>query len=162
MLNDANVKTKRVKVAGLLLGIGMGGFVDGILLHQIFQVHAMLSARLPLDTMANMRANMVWDGVFHIAVWAATLAGIVTLWRALTMREGASPPARVLAGSMLAGWGVFNLVEGLIDHHLLGLHHVIERLGLSAWDWLFLASGVLLIAIGAIVARTGGEASRPR
>jgi len=25
---------------------------------------------------------------------------------------------------MLAGWGGFNVVERLIDHHLLGVHHV--------------------------------------
>ena len=54
---------------------------------------------------------------------------------------------------MLAGWGIFNLVEGVIDHHLLALHHVIERLGLSVWDWLFLASGPILIAAGLLIAR---------
>jgi uncharacterized membrane protein len=31
--------------AGTALGIGMGGFVDGIVLHQLLQVHNMLSAK---------------------------------------------------------------------------------------------------------------------
>jgi uncharacterized membrane protein len=123
--------SKAVRRAGIVLGIGMGGFVDGILLHQIAQVHAMLSARLPMDSMANMRANMTADGLFHAGVWIATAAGITMLWQALTRARETPPPARVLVGSMLAGWGIFNLVEGVIDHHLLALHHVIERLGLS-------------------------------
>jgi len=33
--------------AGTALGIGMGGFVDGIVLHQLMQVHNMLSAKYP-------------------------------------------------------------------------------------------------------------------
>ena len=33
--------------AGILLGIGLGGFVDGIVFHQILQWHNMLSARIP-------------------------------------------------------------------------------------------------------------------
>lgn len=55
---------------------------------------------------------------------------------------------RVLGGSMLIGFGLFNLIEVVVDHHLLHLHHVYERLGVSAWDYLFLASGVALIAAG--------------
>ncbi|MGE0759070.1 MAG: DUF2243 domain-containing protein, partial [Pirellulaceae bacterium] len=34
--------------AGTLVGIGMGGFVDGILFHQLLQSHNMLSARFPV------------------------------------------------------------------------------------------------------------------
>ncbi len=34
--------------ASLVLGIGLGGFVDGIVLHQILQIHEMLSNKLTL------------------------------------------------------------------------------------------------------------------
>ena len=54
-------------------------------------------------------------------------------------------PGRVFGGALLLGWGLFNLIEGGIDHHLLGVHHVVERLGPSVWDWVFLAS----VAFGA-------------
>ena len=60
---------------------------------------------------------------------------------------------RVLLGAMLAGWGLFNLVEGVIDHHILQVHHVIERYGLSVWDGAFLASGAMLIGVGWALAR---------
>jgi hypothetical protein len=63
----ASTRRHSVWPAGLFLGIGMGGFVDGIVLHQIVQVHSMLSARVPLDSMENMKTNMTADGVFHAA-----------------------------------------------------------------------------------------------
>jgi uncharacterized membrane protein len=57
-------------------------------------------------------------------------------------------------GLVLAGWGVFNLVEGVIDHQLLGLHHVRDDLGGPlGWDLGFLALGALLVVAGALLAR---------
>lgn len=152
-MNDAVSDRPSLAPAGIILGIGLGGFFDGILLHQIFQVHNMLSAKLPPHTMENMRTGMLADGLFHLVTWVATLIGIALLWKALNNRHGALPHGAELVGYMLAGWGWFNLVEGIIDHHILGLHHVIEALGVSIWDWLFLASGVLLIVIGHMMGR---------
>lgn len=124
---------------GLVLGIGMGGFIDGIVLHQIAQWHNMGSAILPPVTMLAMSRNMVWDGLFHLATWALVLLGIVMLWS-----EGRSraPTSRILLGQMLCGWGLFNLVEGIVDHHLLGLHHVRDLpVHVPSYDWLFLGVG---------------------
>ena len=139
--------------AGIMLGIGIGGFFDGILLHQILQVHAMLSAKVPLDSMANMKTNMTADGLFHAVTWMATLLGVGFLWKALNQHMDVRPSGFGLAGYMLAGWGWFNLIEGIIDHHILNLHHVVQALGQSIWDWLFLASGIVLIVIGHLMAR---------
>src|SRR3546814_2018128 len=61
---------------GIMLGIGLGGFFDGIVLHQIFQAHAMLSAVIPLNSMMNMKANMLADGLFHAFMWMAKLIGV--------------------------------------------------------------------------------------
>lgn len=60
-------------------------------------------------------------------------------------------------GGMILGWGLFNLVEGVIDHHILHAHHVVERLGVSIYDYLFLGSGVLFILIGWAMIRTGRD-----
>ena len=51
-----------MRLAGIVLGLGLGGFVDGITLHQIMQWHNMGSAVLPPTTMDAMAQNMVWDG----------------------------------------------------------------------------------------------------
>ena len=55
---------------------------------------------------------------------------------------------------LLAGWGLFNVVEGLIDHEILGIHHVRDDLGGPVgWDLGFLALGVVLLVGGALLAR---------
>lgn len=137
----------RLVRAGLLIGAGLGGFVDGIVLHQLLQWHNMLSARLPPDTLPRVKANMVWDGWFHAGVWLLTLAGIVLL--AQCAKELATPGApRRLLGAGLMGWGLFNLVEGVVNHHVLGLHHVVEYGPHLGPDLAFLALGALLLLGG--------------
>jgi uncharacterized membrane protein len=149
---NAESNPRSLITAGLLLGIGLGGFVDGILFHQIFQLHNMLSARRPPTTVVNIEVNMVWDGLFHAFTWLMTALGLYMLYRA-GARDDVPWSGRVLLGSMIAGWGLFNFVEGLTDHVILQVHHVVERIGLSIWDWIFLASGILFIAIGTLLAR---------
>jgi uncharacterized membrane protein len=139
--------------AGLMLGVGVGGFIDGVFLHQIFQVHAMLSARLPLNSMANMQENMTADGLFHAAMLLAVVIGIAMLFAA-GKRDDVLWSGRMLSGAMVMGWGLFNIVEGVIDHHVLQLHHVVERYGLSGWDWAFLAASAGLVVTGWLIART--------
>ena len=125
--------------AGVVLGAGLGGFVDGFALHQIAQWHNMGSAILPPVTMEAMSQNMVWDGLFHLGAWLVTLIGVYMLWNAA--RVDAVPGSPVaFTGEMIFGWGGFNLVEGTIDHHLLELHHVRDLpLHVPMYDWLFLA-----------------------
>ncbi|WP_333572858.1 DUF2243 domain-containing protein [Sphingomonas sp.] len=140
--------------AGLALGIGMGGFVDGILFHQILQLHNMMSARIPNTDYVGAKVNMVWDGVFHAGVWMITAIGVSLLWRAGRV-AGADLSGRLFAGALLMGWGLFNMVEGVIDHHLLQLHHVYEPMGQSGWDYVFLLSGGVMLAFGFMLVRAG-------
>ena len=138
----------RVK-AGVVLGVGLGGFVDGIVLHQIAQWHNMGSAIVPPVTMEAMSQNMRWDGLFHAAVWLVTLVGIYLLW-ADPNHEFRKETAIGFTGQLIFGWGGFNLVEGLIDHHVLGLHHVRDLpVHVALYDWLFLGvGGLALLAVG--------------
>lgn len=147
--------------AGIVLGAGLGGFLDGILLHQILQSHNMLSARVPPDSIVAIKTNMVWDGYFHAGVWLLTAAGVFLLFRAGARREVAWS-GRVLLGALVLGFGLFNLVEGVIDHHWLGLHHVVEAAPPRAqalYDFGFLIfGGVLLIIVGRLLIISGKRA----
>jgi uncharacterized membrane protein len=143
--------------AGLLYGLGLGGFVDGIVLHQILQWHHMVSnveGRSP-RTLAGLEVNTMADGFFHLVTWCFVLgASIVTLaqWR----QGRLAPNARFHAGLVLVGWGLFNLVEGLVDHQLLGVHHVRDDLGGPlSWDLGFLVLGAALVVAGWLVHRAG-------
>ncbi len=147
--------TKPLTVACLLLGIGMGGFFDGILFHQILQVHNMLSNKLFPDTLVNIEINMFWDGIFHAVTWIATACGLGLLWK--VAQKGEVPlVTSFFIGTMALGWGLFNFVEGLIDHQILQVHHVIQRAEGPVqlmWDLVFLASGLVLIALGVYMRR---------
>jgi uncharacterized membrane protein len=139
---------------GALLGIGLGGFFDGILFHQLLQWHNLLSARIPPTTLIAMKYNMVWDGLFHTFTWLMTVVGVALLWRA-GQRPDVPWSTRVFVGSAALGWGLFNVVEGLIDHYLLELHHVHPGENEAAWDLAFLVFGALLIAGGSTLIRAG-------
>lgn len=141
--------------AGLLMGAGLGGFVDGIVLHQMLQWHNMLSNRLPPDTLVAAKVNMFWDGVFHAAVWVMTAVGLGMLWSA-GKRPNVPWSGRTFLGALLLGWGVFNVVEGIIDHQLLQLHHVQEYTDNKLpWDLAFLAFGAVLLLVGGLLIRAG-------
>jgi uncharacterized membrane protein len=142
------------RTPGIVLGVGLGGFVDGIALHQIAQWHNMGSAVLPPVTMDAMQRNMTWDGLFHAATWVLVVAGVFLLARDARLGRPI-PPAWRLTGQLLLGWGVFNLVEGVIDHHLLDLHHVRDLpVHVPAYDWIFLVvAGIGLTALGWSMAR---------
>ncbi len=143
--------------AAIMYGIGLGGFVDGIVLHQILQWHHLLSATgdHPVTTVAGLEVNTLADGFFHVASWLFVVgASIVTLahWR----QGRLAPSWRFHLGGVLVGWGLFNLVEGVVDHQLLGIHHVRDDLGGPvAWDLGFLGVSVLLVAAGWLLQRSG-------
>jgi uncharacterized membrane protein len=133
--------------AGILLGVGLGGFVDGIVLHQILQWHHMVSVPYPPDTVPNLQLNTLLDGLFHAFTWLMTAVGLALLWRA-SQRPGALWSTRAFVGSLAIGWGVFNLVEGTVNHHLLQIHHVRSGPEQLAWDLAFLALGAVLVIGG--------------
>jgi uncharacterized membrane protein len=146
---------RRMLSAGLLLGIGLGGMLDGIVLHQILQWHHLLSSRVPPLTLEAMKLNLLADGVFHAATWIVTMVGLVKLVSALRRHDTACSGVG-LVGAGLIGWGLFDVVEGVMNHLVLGLHHVREA-HRNPWpaDLAFLAFGVLLVAAGTLmVART--------
>lgn len=148
---------RQFTTAGVLLGVGLGGFVDGIALHQILQWHHMLTdygeAPFPESTVASLEDNAFWDGLFHMSTWVFVTAGLFLLWRVVT--AGYRTTWRSLVGMLLAGWGFFNLVEGIVDHHILTVHHVRDDVAEPLWwDVGFLALGVVLVVVGLALRRS--------
>ena len=145
------------KASGLMLGIGLGGFFDGIVLHQILQWHHMVShvEDYPTTTVAGLEVNTMADGFFHVATWLFVFAGsiaAVAAWR----KGRLAPNWSFHFGLLLVGWGIFNLVEGVVDHHLLGVHHVRDDLGAPlSWDIAFLIFGAVLVVGGWLLHKRG-------
>ena len=158
-----------IALPGILLGVGLGGFVDGIVLHQVLQWHHLLSSTdtdniglpyYPTDTVAGLEMNTLWDGLFHVFTWLAVLIGLGILYSRVADARGSVWGSRVLWGWVLFGWGLFNVVEGIVDHHLLGIHHVRAGQFQLWWDVGFLAFGVLLMLVGWLLQRSGRKRFR--
>ena len=143
--------------AGILFGIGLGGFFDGIVLHQVLQWHHMLSSWYPITSVPNLELNTLWDGIFHSTTYVFVVIGLFILWRT-AHRQHIYWSNNLLVGTLLVGFGLFNLVEGVIDHQLLGVHHVNERVPREQWiywDIGFLAWGVAMIIGGGLLVKLG-------
>ena len=65
-------------------------------------------------------------------------------------------PAKTLIATLLMGFGIFNLAEGVVDHQILGIHHVNETVPRSQWlywDMAFLGWGAAMLIGGWVMYR---------
>lgn len=139
--------------SSMVLGIGLGGFIDGIMFHQIFQAHNMLSNKISATDYVGKSVNMFWDGIFHFFCLLVVVLGIVLLWK-LLFKTNIDRSGKLLSGGLLLGWGLFNIVEGVIDHHLLALHNVIELApNHGPGNITFLGISVLMVLVGYLLIR---------
>ncbi|MBD8555939.1 DUF2243 domain-containing protein [Rhizobium sp. CFBP 8762] len=149
-------QTRFPRAGGILLGLGLGGFFDGIVLHQILQWHHIAtSAGYPADTLENLKLNTLLDGLFHASCYILTAAGLFVLWRSARKQHFEWSFYELIA-TLLIGFGVFNLVEGIIDHHVFGLHHVNETVPRDQWiywDIGFLLWGAAMLVAGIMMMR---------
>ena len=149
-MNENTIKGNPLVQAGIVLGLGFGGFADGIVLHQILGWHHLVcvTEHCQAASIEQLKLQNTQDGFFHLAVWLISLAGTAMLFRA-ARQQGPAWSGRILCGAMLAGWGLFNFTEGLIDHQIFGIHHVLPGSPHQfLWDMLFLASGITFAAVG--------------
>ena len=152
---NTNTNSNPLFRAGVVLGLGLGGFFDGIVLHQILGWHHMVctTATCQATSVEHMKIQNTQDGFFHLAVWIITIVGVILLFRA-AHQQAQRWSGKALAGAILVGWGAFNFVEGIIDHQILGIHHVLPgHPNQFLFDMLFLAFGIILIVIGWFTAR---------
>ena len=148
--NVVSSKRKPLIVAGILLGLGQAGFFDGIFFHQLLQWHHMFTNIESGNTVAGLELNTLGDGFFHVVDWLFTLAGIIVLWNAVKQDDIVLSNS-TLIGSFCIGAGLFNIVEGILSHHVFQIHHVKPGIHQLTWDLSFIGAGILSVIIGQIV-----------
>lgn len=113
--------TGRPAFAAGVLGFALGGFFDGIALHQVLQWHHFFSL-VPGEVWREARMQILADGLFHVAVYAITALGLWLLWRA---RGGvASSDGRGLFGAALLGFAAWQFTDVVVFHWLVGIHRI--------------------------------------
>lgn len=144
-----------------LLGFALGGFFDGILLHQILQWHHLLLG-LEGERFRDLRVQMLADGLFHLLMYVIALAGLWMLWTARRYSGAAS--GRHLLATALMGFGAWHLIDGIVSHWLLGLHRIkMDSPNPLFWDLLwFVVFGVAVVAAGLLLRRRQGASSAHR
>ena len=151
-METTNINSNRrpLIIAGILLGLGQGGFFDGIFFHQLLQWHHMFTNIESSNTVAGLELNTLGDGLFHVFDWIMTLAGIIALWIAVK-KDNVILSTSVLIGAFCIGAGMFNIVEGILSHHVLQIHHVKPGAHQLAWDLGFIGAGVLSVIVGWLI-----------
>jgi uncharacterized membrane protein len=152
-------REKALGRAGLVLGMGFSGLADGIILHEILGWHHLVCYDLYCrpTSVEQLQLENTQDGYFNLGLWLVLLLGTAMLLRA-ARDAGPAWSGRVLLGSMLSGSGLFNFVEGLVNHQILGIHHVLPGSPHQfLFDMLYLANGLLFIAVGAWLIRSSAN-----
>jgi uncharacterized membrane protein len=155
MASSRLVGGARGHLPGVVIGLGLGGFFDGIVLHQLLQWHHLVSNRIPPDTLPGLEQNTFFDGVFHQAMWLVTIAGVVLLYRRLAY--GSAAASSGLLGGVLIGFGVFNVIDSIVFHWLLGLHNIRPGVDWLVYDAAFFCWGLAMVVAGAWLIRRRGR-----
>jgi uncharacterized membrane protein len=138
---------RRTVLTGVLLGVGLAGTLDEVILHQILHWHHFYDR-------SSSAAGLVSNGLFHPASTMFLVAGAYRLWidRAQPYRGW----LRSLLAGVLLGLGGFNLYDGTVQHKLLHLHQV--RPDAENWlpyDIAFIGVAAALLLAGIIILWTG-------
>jgi uncharacterized membrane protein len=136
---------------GVLVGIGLAGTLDEVVLHQLLAWHHFYDRSTPT-------AGLVSDGLFHLFSTAVLVIGLIQL---VERRRTTPDPPRVALAGILLGAGGFNLYDGTIQHKLLRLHQVREGVPDDLpYDLAFLTIAAALALTGALLLRQVHQPSR--
>jgi uncharacterized membrane protein len=152
----ASEAVSRPRLPGFFLGIGLGGFVDGIVLHQILQWHHMLTSEgeYPKTTVAGLETNNYGTAFSMGPLGSQSLSACGFSGGAPRTGDGLSAAVPFSGGCWSAG-ACSPSFEGIVDHQILTIHHVREGAD-NTWlyDGSFLAFGGLLLVGGWLLTRS--------
>jgi len=149
---------RRLAWAGAVVGFALGGFFDGILLHQVMQWHHLFSL-VPGEMWRDIRNQTLMDGWFHVLHYAIALVGLWLLWTARAGFAG-SDSDRHLLGAALLGFSVWQFVDVVLFHWILMIHPIrVDVASPLAYDLGWLAAfGVTTLCAGLWLWRWHGDA----
>ena len=138
--------------SGILFGVGVAGFIDETVFHQILHWHHFYD-------LSTTDVGLVSDGLLHAFSWFATIAG---LFLVADLRRRGSFVAQRWAGGLLLGLGAFQLYDGLFQHKVLGIHQIRYVDDLLVYDIVWNVVAVLALAVGAGLTDASRRATAPR
>ncbi|RQG93353.1 DUF2243 domain-containing protein [Natrarchaeobius chitinivorans] len=141
---------RRLLLSAGTIGFGFGAVVDTVVFHLTLQTHHLLSGFYDPYSLDGYRTNVMFDGLFLMAMLAVMAVGFGLLWRLVNGSDDRFS-TRYLVGSIVVGMAVFNVVDGVVSHYVLDLHNVVH--GTEAWNLHWLVVSALLLVVGLVILR---------
>jgi len=139
--------SRRTVLSGVLAGVGLAAFIDETVFHQLLHWHHFYDRSTPT-------AGLVSDGFFHAGGFVAIVAA---LFLYADLRRTGDLVRRAWAGAICAGWGAFQLYDGLVQHKLLRLHQIRYHVHLLPYDLAWDLAGTLGLLVGLALLRRSGR-----
>ncbi len=139
--SPASALTGRNVLSGALLGVGIAGFVDEVVFHQLLHWHHFYDKSTPA-------IGLVSDGVFHAVSWFATVAALFLF---ADLRRRYAFQRRSWWGGLLLAAGAFQLYDGTLQHKVMRLHQIRYGVDLTPYDWTWNIIALLLMVAGAVL-----------
>lgn len=131
---------------GYLLGFSLGGFFEGILLHQILGWHHVLSA-VQVGPFREPDTQLLADRIFYVVICSIAIAGVWSMWRGRASTDLLT--RRKLISHALIGFGAWHVMDVTVAHWFLGIHRTrMDSSNPLAWDLLWLG----IFGLGALLA----------
>ena len=133
--------TSRSISSGVLVGIGIAGFIDETVFHQLLHWHHFYDRSTPT-------AGLVSDGLFHAASWFCVVGGLFLLAH---LRRTDELRIRDWSAGVLVGLGGFQLYDGTVQHKLMRLHQIRYHVTVWPYDVAWNAIAVAALIAGAVL-----------
>ncbi len=129
--------------SGFLFGLGLVGFIDETVFHQLLHWHHFYDK-------STTDIGLVSDGLFHAFSWFATIGGLFML--ADLRRRNALSMQRWWGGILLGG-GLFQLYDGTIQHKLMRLHQIryVDNVIIYDLVWNILAFAMIVVGVVLVI-----------
>ncbi len=135
---------RRTVVSGVLFGCGVAAsMIDLFVFHLGLQWHHFYD-------LSTTQVALLADGVFHAVGWFVTVAGLFLL---ADVRRRAAVRWSRWVGAVVAGVGLFQLLDGVVNHKLLGIHQIRYGVDLLPYDVVWIGSAAVLLVAGLVVLR---------
>lgn len=124
--------------SGLLFGLGLIGFIDETIFHQLLHWHHFYDK-------STTQIGLISDGLFHAFSWFATIGSLFMF--AHLRRLNALRLKRWIGGVFL-GSGSFQLYDGTVQHKIMRLHQIRYTNNVIFYDVIWNIGAIILLLVG--------------
>lgn len=140
----ARAHDRRTVLSGVLFGAGIAAsIIDLFVFHLGLQWHHFYD-------LSTTQVALAADGVFHAVGWFVTVWGLFLL---ADVRRRTEVSWSRWVGGVVVGVGGFQLLDGVLNHKILGIHQIRYGVDLLVYDVVWIGTAVVALVGGLVVLR---------